>query len=96
MAWQGVVFHTPQRACFLCDLLLRAGRQNEASQVLDDVDALVFDTDEACYRRNVFAFVAKSPRGRGDLTGATSCSKPQLLLPVGSKRDYSSFALQHN
>ena len=39
---EGVVFHTPERVCGLCDLLLRAGRHNEASLALDDVDALRF------------------------------------------------------
>ena len=45
---QGVVFTTPERICWLCDLLVQAGRLDEASQLLDEVDALVIDTDEAC------------------------------------------------
>jgi hypothetical protein len=42
---QGGVFHTPERTCLLCDLLVRADRLDEASQILDDVDALVAGTD---------------------------------------------------
>ena len=50
MLWraQGVVFTTPDRVCRLCDLLVQAGRLEEASHLLDEVDALVMDTDEAC------------------------------------------------
>jgi tetratricopeptide (TPR) repeat protein len=67
---QGVVFHTPERICWLCDLLVRAGRLVEASQLLDEADALVIDTDEA-------GALAECNRIRGqiaacgnDLTGA--------------------------
>src|SRR5262249_33871364 len=67
---QGVVFHTPQRTCELCDLLLRAGRFDEASQVLDEVDALVFGTDEAAYLAECIRFRGQIAVGRGDLTGA--------------------------
>ncbi|MER8456445.1 AAA family ATPase [Mesorhizobium sp. M1300] len=67
---QGVVFHTPEKACALCDLLLRAGRIEDATQVLDDVDALVFDTDEACYLAECIRFRGQIAACRGDLTGA--------------------------
>jgi hypothetical protein len=45
---QGVVFTTPELICRLCDLLVRAGRVDEASHLLDEADALVIDTDNAC------------------------------------------------
>lgn len=67
---QGVVFHTPEKTCELCDLLLRAGRIEDASQMLDDVDALVFDTDEASYLAECIRLRGQIAAGRGDLTGA--------------------------
>lgn len=67
---QGVVFHTPEKACELCDLLLRAGRIEDASQILDDVDTLVFDTDEASYQAECIRLRGQIAAGRGDLTGA--------------------------
>lgn len=72
--WRGqdVVFHTPQRACALCDLLLRAGRHNEASLVLDDVDALVRSTDEACYLAECLRLRAQIAACNDDLTGAAA------------------------
>ena len=45
---RGVVFHTVERICALCDLLVQASRLDKATQLLDEADALVIDTDEAC------------------------------------------------
>lgn len=67
---QGVVFHTPEKACELCDHLLRAGRIDEASQMLDDVDKLVSDTDEASYLAECIRLRGQIAAVRGDLTGA--------------------------
>ncbi|MES0098243.1 AAA family ATPase [Mesorhizobium sp. M0019] len=67
---RGVVFHTPEKTCELCDLLLRAGRIENASQMLDDVDTLVFDTDEASYLAECIRLRGQIAAGRGDLTGA--------------------------
>ncbi|AZO22207.1 adenylate/guanylate cyclase domain-containing protein [Mesorhizobium sp. M1E.F.Ca.ET.045.02.1.1] len=67
---QGVVFHTPEKTCALCDLLLRAGRIEEASQMLDDVNSLVFDTDEASYLAECIRLRGQIAAGRGDLAGA--------------------------
>ena len=69
---QGVVFHTPQRACALCDLLLRAGRHNEASLVLDDVDALVRSRTKLVTWQNVSDFRGQIAAGKDDLTGAAA------------------------
>ncbi|MER8807529.1 AAA family ATPase [Mesorhizobium australicum] len=66
----GVVFHTPEKACELCDLLLRAGRIEEASQMLDDVDTLIFDTDEASYLAECIRLRGQIAADRGDLAGA--------------------------
>ena len=51
MIWRGkgVVFRTPEQICGLCDLLVQAGRLDEASHLLDEADALVINTDEACF-----------------------------------------------
>jgi predicted ATPase len=57
---QGVVLTTPELICRLCDLLVQAGRLDEASQLLDEADALVIDTDEAC-------FLAECVRIRGQI-----------------------------
>ncbi|MCA0048088.1 AAA family ATPase [Mesorhizobium sp. B283B1A] len=68
---QGVVFHTPEKICALCDLLLRAGRLEEASQMLDNVDALVFDTDEASYLAECVRLRGQIAACRGELMEAT-------------------------
>ncbi|TIM19004.1 MAG: hypothetical protein E5Y74_24195 [Mesorhizobium sp.] len=66
----GVVFHTPEKACELCDFLLRAGRIEDASQMLDDVGTLIFDTDEASYLAECIRLRGQIAADRGDLTGA--------------------------
>jgi class 3 adenylate cyclase/tetratricopeptide (TPR) repeat protein len=58
---KGVVFRAQEKICSLCDLLVRADRLDEASHLLDEADALVINTDEACFWLNASAFVAKSP-----------------------------------
>ncbi|AZO05609.1 adenylate/guanylate cyclase domain-containing protein [Mesorhizobium sp. M2A.F.Ca.ET.043.02.1.1] len=70
--WRGqnVIFHTPERICALCNLLLRAGRLDEASQMLDDVDTLVFDTDEASFLAECIRLRGQIAAGRGDLKSA--------------------------
>jgi class 3 adenylate cyclase/tetratricopeptide (TPR) repeat protein len=57
---QGGVFDTPALMCGLCNLLVQAGRLDEASQLLDEADALVIDTDEA-------NALAESSRIRGQI-----------------------------
>ncbi|RWC97009.1 MAG: adenylate/guanylate cyclase domain-containing protein [Mesorhizobium sp.] len=66
----GVVFHTPEKACELCDLLLRASRIEDASQMLDDVDTLVFDTDETSYLAECLRLRGQIAASKGDLAGA--------------------------
>jgi len=67
---QGVVFITPERVCWLCDLLVRAGRLDEASQLLDEADALVIDTDEACVLAECIRIRGQIAACGNDLTGA--------------------------
>lgn len=80
--WRGqdVVFNTPERICWLCDLLVQAGRLQEASQLLDEADALVIDTDEA-------GALAEGIRIRGqiaacgnDLTGAVRLFEKAIAI----------------
>ncbi|WP_210212381.1 hypothetical protein, partial [Mesorhizobium sp. M4B.F.Ca.ET.049.02.1.2] len=66
----GVVFHTPEKACELCGLLLRASRIEDASQMLDDVDTLVFDTDETSYLAECLRLRGQIAASKGDLAGA--------------------------
>jgi class 3 adenylate cyclase/tetratricopeptide (TPR) repeat protein len=47
---EGVVFHTPERACALCEALINSGRLEDAEQYLNELDMLVTDTDEASWQ----------------------------------------------
>ena len=67
---KGIVFHTPELICWLCDLLLQAGRLNEASQLLDEVDALIIDTDEACALVECIRIRGQIAACRNDMIGA--------------------------
>jgi hypothetical protein len=44
---QGGVIHTQELICRLGDLLVRAGRPDEVSHLLDEADAPAIDTDKA-------------------------------------------------
>jgi class 3 adenylate cyclase/tetratricopeptide (TPR) repeat protein len=82
MIWrgQGVVFHTPERTCWLCDLLVRAGRLDEASQLLDGVDALVIDTDEACVLAECIRIRGQIATCGDDLTGAVRLFEKAIVI----------------
>jgi tetratricopeptide (TPR) repeat protein len=67
---QGVIFHTPALIRSLCDLLVQAGRLDEASQLLDEADALVVDTDEACVLAECIRIRGQIAACGEDLTGA--------------------------
>jgi class 3 adenylate cyclase/tetratricopeptide (TPR) repeat protein len=70
----GAVFHVPEVASELCDVLLLDGRAADACAVLDDVDALVRGTDEA-------AALAECQRLRGmlALAGGESAAAERWL-----------------
>jgi tetratricopeptide (TPR) repeat protein len=57
---KGVIFRTQEKICWPCDLLVQAGRLDEASHLLDEADALVINTDEA-------SFLAECIRIRGQI-----------------------------
>jgi tetratricopeptide (TPR) repeat protein len=67
---QGVVFHTPERICSLCDLLVQAGHLDEASHLLDEADALVTNTDEASFLAECIRIRGQIAACGNDLTGA--------------------------
>ena len=62
---KGVVFRTLERICWLCDLLVQAGRLDEASHLLDEADALAINTDDSC-------FLAECTRIRGQIAACTN------------------------
>ena len=82
MLWrgQGVVFHTPQRICWLCDLLVQAGRLEEATQLLDEADALVIDTDEACALAECVRIRGQIAACEGDLVSAVRLFEKAIAI----------------
>jgi tetratricopeptide (TPR) repeat protein len=77
---QGVVFHTPERTCWLCDLLVRAGRLDEVSQLLDEVDGLIIDTDEACVLAECIRIRGQIAACGDDLTGAVRLFEKAIAI----------------
>jgi class 3 adenylate cyclase/tetratricopeptide (TPR) repeat protein len=77
---QGVVFHTPERTCWLCDLLVRAGRLDEVSQLLDEVDGLIIDTDEACVLAECIRIRGQVAACGDDLTGAVRLFEKAIAI----------------
>jgi tetratricopeptide (TPR) repeat protein len=67
---QGGVIHTQELICQLCDLLVQAGRLDEASQLLDEADALAIDADEACFLAECVRIRGQIAAGRNGLTDA--------------------------
>jgi class 3 adenylate cyclase/tetratricopeptide (TPR) repeat protein/ABC-type transport system involved in cytochrome c biogenesis ATPase subunit len=77
---QGVVFHTPQRICWLCDLLVQAGRFEEATQLLDEADALVIGTDEACALAECVRIRGQIAACEGDLVSAVRLFEKAIAI----------------
>jgi tetratricopeptide (TPR) repeat protein len=77
---KGVVFRTQERICWLCDLLVQAGRPDEASQLLDEADALVIDTDEVCALAECVRIRGQIAACGGDLTGAVRLFEKAIAI----------------
>jgi tetratricopeptide (TPR) repeat protein len=77
---QGAIFTTPWLICWLCDLLVQAGRLDEASQLLDEADALVIDTDEACSLAECVRIRGQVAAYGNDLTGAVRLFEKAIAI----------------
>ena len=77
---KGIVCHTPERACWLCEFLLQAGRLDEASQLLDEVDALVINTDEASFLAECVRIRGQTAACGDDLTGAVHLFEKAIIV----------------
>jgi tetratricopeptide (TPR) repeat protein len=71
---------TKERKCWLCDLLVQAGRLDEASQLLDEVDCLVIDTDEACVLAECIRIRGQIAACNNDLTGAVRLFEKAIAI----------------
>ena len=89
---EGVVFHTPERICALCDLLVKADRFDEASELLDDVFALVANTDEACFFAECIRIRGQIAASGGDLAGATRLLEEAIA--ISQKQEARLFELR--
>ncbi len=88
----GVVFHTPERTANLCDILVEAGRIDEATQLLDGVDALVTGTDEASFSAECLRIRGQIAAHRGDLEGAGSFL--ERAIAISKEQGASLFELR--
>jgi class 3 adenylate cyclase/tetratricopeptide (TPR) repeat protein len=77
---QGGVIHTQELVCQLCNLLVQAGRLDEASQLLDEADALAIDADEACFLAECVRIRGQIAAGRNDLIDAVRLFEKAIAL----------------
>jgi class 3 adenylate cyclase/tetratricopeptide (TPR) repeat protein len=71
---------TQERVCWLCDLLVQAGRLDEASQLLDEADALLIDTDNACVLAECIRIRGQIAACGHDLTGAVRLFEQSIAV----------------
>ena len=77
---KGVVFRTLGQICGLCDLLVQAGRHEEASHLLDEADALVINTDEASFLAECIRIRGQIAACGNDLTGALGLFEKAIAI----------------
>jgi tetratricopeptide (TPR) repeat protein len=82
LIWRGpgVVFHTPERTISLCELLVHAGRFDEASQLIDDLDELVNGTDEGSFSAECLRVRGQIAAGRDDLSDAIRLLEKAIIV----------------
>jgi tetratricopeptide (TPR) repeat protein len=77
---QGGVNNTQELICQLCDLLVQAGRPEEASHLLDEADALAIDTDGARALAECIRIRGQIAAHGGDLTGAVPLFEKAIAI----------------
>jgi tetratricopeptide (TPR) repeat protein len=77
---QGGVIHTQELICQLCDLLVQAGRLDEASHLLDEADALAIDTDGARALAECIRIRGQIAAGGNDLTDAVLLLEKSIAI----------------
>ncbi|KRQ92755.1 hypothetical protein CQ12_26610 [Bradyrhizobium jicamae] len=89
---RGIVSTTAELICWLCDLLVRAGRLDEASQLLDEADTLAIDTDEACFLAECIRLRGQIAARRNDLAG--SVRQFEKAIAVSQRQEARLFELR--
>jgi tetratricopeptide (TPR) repeat protein len=77
---RGVVLNTPEQICLLCDLLVQAGRLDEASRLLDEADTLVIGTDHSCVLAECIRIRGQIAACGDDETGAAGLFEKAIAI----------------
>jgi len=64
----------------MCELLVQAGRLDEASHLLDEADALVINTDDACFLAECIRIRGQIAACGNDLTGALGLFEKAIAI----------------
>jgi class 3 adenylate cyclase/tetratricopeptide (TPR) repeat protein len=76
----GGIFHTAERTSDLCALLIQTGQFEEAANLLDEADALIAGTDEACFQAEFFRLRGQVAIGMGRLDAALRLFEEAITL----------------